>query len=601
MGKFKSFGRVFLLLALSVAACATDDEKQVVKIASVDISTVKLDFGAKVELVKDSAGPSLRLTTPPSDTTPGFELAVPPGSQDLSSNTQIFLHVKNAGPGEATVSCRAENPDAAGVENCTEGSLSLAPGQSGTLRVNIRRKKPDWVKVDLFGMRGYPWSGPLGIVNLPRHLIDPAHVVKLVIFTRRPREEQVFEVSRILAVGKFDPPSPLLADSAKFFPFNDQFGQYMHADWPGKIHSAEELTGAVQTEEKDIAAHPGPQDRNQYGGWKDGPKLEATGFFYPAKYEGKWWLVDPEGNLFFSHGIDCVNIGGDDTPVTEREKWFKDLPPRDSEFRDCYRQSWPAVHGYYKDKASLSFDFSQANLIRKYGADWQERFVQVTHRRLRSWGLNTIGCWSSPGIYQLKKTPYVGTIDFHSKPLEGSQGYWGKFRDVFDPAFRANVRSAVERLSGTTALDPWCIGYFVDNEISWGNDDKALALGTLASPAGQIAKQTFVEDLKARYGEIRNLNTTWGTDHASWEALLQSTATPDTAKAHDDLVAFTDRTARTYFQTIREAMKEVCPNQLYLGCRFAWVNPAVVRPRRSSAMWSATTFTSSISAASNFP
>jgi hypothetical protein len=214
--------------------------------------------------------------------------------------------------------------------------------------------------------------------------------------------------------------------------------------------------------------------------------------------------------------------------------------------------------------------------MRKYGPDWQERFAEVSHRRLRSWGLNTIGNWSSPQVYAQKKTPYVVTVNFGGKLLQGSQGYWGKFRDVFDPDFRTQVRAAMERRVGDSADDPWCIGYFVDNEISWGGDDVALALAALASPPEQVAKQVFAQELKDKYGSIERLNAAWGTSHASWEALLQSTDTPDPVKARAELTAFHARTARTYFQTVRDAVREYAPKKLYLGCRFAWANtPAV--------------------------
>jgi hypothetical protein len=58
--------------------------------------------------------------------------------------------------------------------------------------------------------------------------------------------------------------------------------------------------------------------------------------------------------------------------------------------------------------------------------------------------------------------------------------------------------------------------------------------------------------------------------------LLQSRAVPNEGRARDDLRAFASKTAETYFRTCREAVKEVAPDNLYLGCRFAWVNPLAV-------------------------
>ncbi|MDA1193387.1 MAG: beta-galactosidase, partial [Candidatus Poribacteria bacterium] len=205
----------------------------------------------------------------------------------------------------------------------------------------------------------------------------------------------------------------------------------------------------------------------------------------------------------------------------------------------------------------------------------RDEFVDVTHRRLRSWGINTIANWSDSQFYNERKTPYVGTIHFGGRILEGSEGYWGQFRDVFDPSFGEAIRQSMERQVGRSAGDPWCIGYFVDNELGWG-DDTSLAVAALVSPVDQPAKQVFLADLKAKYSNIAALNAAWGTDHASWDALAESRTSPDKEKARDDLTTFYRKTAETYFRVIRDAVKEVAPNQLYLGCRFAWVNNVAV-------------------------
>jgi hypothetical protein len=102
-------------------------------------------------------------------------------------------------------------------------------------------------------------------------------------------------------------------------------------------------------------------------------------------------------------------------------------------------------------------------------------------------------------------------------------------------------------------------------------------VAALVSPPDQTAKKVFISDLKAKYDVIEELNAVWGTDHASWEALQQSQQAPDKNKAGEDLEAFYTKTAETYFSTIRRELKRVAPRQLYLGCRFAWVNDRAAR------------------------
>lgn len=173
------------------------------------------------------------------------------------------------------------------------------------------------------------------------------------------------------------------------------------------------------------------------------------------------------------------------------------------------------------------------------------------------------------------KTPYVATVWVRrTRKIEASSGYQGKFHDVFDPGYRKALRASLS-YKKDESKDPWCLGFFIENEMSWGRD-RSLALATLASPADQPAKIVFVEDLKAKYSNIQSLNKVWGTKHNSWEDLLQSQEEPDEERAKEDLNAFYQKIATTYFKTVREEMDAVAPDILYLGCRLAWANSDIV-------------------------
>ena len=519
---------------------------------------------AAVTAVKAGTGAALRVTTGTNQPWPGVTLPAPDGRWDLSPFAELVLKVKNAGSNRGTLNCRVDNPDADGTKNCVNGSLTLNPGQSDTLRVTLRRASDDKLGGKLFGLRGYPVAiGGPGTIN-------STNITQVLLFVNQPKEGYVFEVDDVRATGDHTPPTAWVTDADPFFPFIDTFGQYKHKDWPGKIHSLTELQQQREGEAKELVAQPGPKDWDKYGGWAEGPQLAATGFFRTEKYNSRWWLVDPDGHLFFSHGIDCVRMI-DTTPVEERANWFADFPGDQPEFKEFLGSGY-ALKGHYAGRSPQCFAFAAANLKRKYGPDWKPAYAATIHQRLRSWGLNTIANWSDSGVFLLRRTPYTDSLGSHgARMIEGSEGYWGKFPDVFDPSFSNCVRQAMEAKRGGTANDPWCIGYFSDNEMSWG-DETSLALGALKSPPDQAAKIALLADLKATYGEIAKLNTAWGGKHISWDALLASRAAPDPGKARTDLTAFYTKSAETYFRTVRDAIKAVAPNQLYLGCRFAWVN-----------------------------
>ena len=412
-----------------------------------------------------------------------------------------------------------------GVDHCVNGSIGLKPGETGTLMVSLpagRSSAPAPAKV-LFGMRGYPaefGSEVIDPADSQRVTFDPATVNALVVFLSHPAQSGSFEIKDVRAAGAV---SRFLLSPDALFPLIDTFGQYTHRDWPGKTHSLRELHADAEEETADLLKHPGPTGWDQYGGWSSGPTLAKTGYFRVEKYQGKWWLVDPEGKLFFSHGIDSVGLL-DQTPIEQREHWFADFPGKYPLFRE-FIGSGHAELGYYAGREVKTFSFAAANLKRRFGNNWEAFSEQLAVKRLRSWGLNTLGNWSDPRTCALHRTPYVETLSSgQNRMIDGSKGYWGKFVDPFDPAFASKVARGIGKEIGRSIGDPWCIGFFVGNELSWadsGHDDTSLALAALISPEDQPAKQVFIADLKKKYGQISGLDRAWAASYASWDALLQ--------------------------------------------------------------------------------
>ncbi len=256
----------------------------------------------------------------------------------------------------------------------------------------------------------------------------------------------------VLSVGtRFAARKPKVILAKEFFPFVDRYGQFRHADWPGKIHSDEELAAARKAEEAWLAEHrtsPIP-DADKYGGWAGGPQLKATGFFRTEKVNGKWWFVDPEGHLFFSLGIDSL-YPGLDTPVGGRECYFLGLS---SVSRPDSRRVF----------------FVRENLARKYGKSWQEHYADTLHLRFKAWGFNTLGNWTQEDIRALRRTPYVATVDFSSRTVlpTWKSGDNRPVPNVYSEAFVDDLRRQLETWAVRIRDDPWCLGVFVDNEIGW--------------------------------------------------------------------------------------------------------------------------------------
>ena len=521
---------------------------------------------ADVSLVTNEYGPALRMEAGVSYDWPYVSLGNRDG-WDLSAFGEISFTVKNLEREPMTVLCYVDskprgNSDSARTlrKACT---LFVEAERRNTFHITLP-SAPGVSAADFFGMRGVPFVGgdPLQV----------DHIVEIVIYVKKSDRRRRIEVGNITAQGA----ASAFQIPANPFPLIDEFGQFKHRDWPGKVHSIEDLHSRRDAEQKDMAAHLRPAAWNAYGGWKDGPTLPATGFFRTEKHAGKWHLVDPEGKLFFSQGIDVVNFYNG-TPLDDRTHWFEKLPPDTPEYAEFYGSSRSHMMTYYYGGRTVrTFSFHEYNLLRKYGPEWKTIFYDLSHRRLASWGINTLGNWSSDAIAQMKRTPYVTPASSEGPVIEGSTGYWGNFPDVFAPAFAERTRAHVRRDSEKNANDPWSIGIFVDNELSWG-DETSIGLWTLASPATQAAKIVFVEDLRARHGSIDALNVKWGTAYPSWNAVLTGTTLPSKEKACEDLSIFGGKAAETYFAVVRDAVKRVAPNQLYLGCRFSSSNPLAIK------------------------
>ena len=170
---------------------------------------------------------------------------------------------------------------------------------------------------------------------------------------------------------------------------------------------------------------------DKYGGWT-GMHGKTTGVFHTENLNGRWWVITPEGNVFFSIGMYCVRMGG--------------ISEKDSDKRPY-----------------------QENCLTKYGSE--QEWARVTRMRLSDWRFNTISDWSSESIFREPGFAYVKGIDL-SKKAENiiPKGAYGYFPDVFSPEFKASVNETMEDVFKNQPYltdDPQLLGYFVADEPSW--------------------------------------------------------------------------------------------------------------------------------------
>jgi len=282
-------------------------------------------------------------------------------------------------------------------------------------------------------------------------------------------------------------------------------------------------------------AHAGQNNRDIYGGWKN-LRFESTGFFQVSVRDGNWWLVTPQGNAFISKGVNHVSFRADNAPT-------------------------------------LGYSPYQRAVRDKYGSEdaWAEAVVD----RLRGWGFNTLGSWSSPSTFN-QNMPY--TINLNLATHVGADWQKGTIGDFFSDDFEHKMEVACQRLCGPRSSDPWLLGYFTDNELRWGADWRSklsLLEEYLGFPEGSAGRNAVLEFLKQKYADIISLNRAWGTDISSWDKLNGHEGVRGDMFQKDQ-TAWQEVMARRYFATCRKAINKADPNHLVLGCRFAGHAPAPV-------------------------
>ena len=568
--------RILLLLACAGAFAACSGKT--VKLLSADGVEVKDNNGSIVEIT-----PSSVLMQNSSAGSVGFAVYTK-GLTDWTPYRALRWKVENKADIPVSLWVRVLEPSVDKPGNAVKKGVLLhkyylEPHSVRTISMEMPAPAPHpEVLHDFRLMRNNPYGHLTGFHSTE---INYADVEKVTFFMSRAMKGAEWSVSDIeLIPGKKFLPEEMKLPAEEFFPFIDRYGQFKYAEWPGKVHSDEDLKKARQAEEKDLADNPGPANFSRFGGWADGPRFEATGHFRVQKIDGKWWMIDPEGYLYWSHGVVRVSHSSAVTPLegmklANRCHYFEDLPAEGSEFSQFYRTYDALLKPYYTARdIDSTYDFSSANLYRKYGADYLEIFGNLCHRRLRSWGLNTIANSSDKEICLMDRTPYTDRFEVVSEPIEGTTGWW-PVMDPFDKSFSASIEKQL-RDRKQELDDPWCLGFFVDNEIQWGKETHLAEVVLKCSP-GQAAKKQFVSDLRTKYRDISGLNKAWGTAYASWDALLNDRKGVKTNSANStDLLEFNRSLIHKYYSNLRNAFDKLAPGVLYMGCRFSNFTPDLV-------------------------
>ncbi|MDR3698732.1 MAG: hypothetical protein P4L56_03795 [Candidatus Sulfopaludibacter sp.] len=305
-------------------------------------------------------------------------------------------------------------------------------------------------------------------------------------------------------------------------PLVDELGQWIHAEH----RTLDQVKREWAREDQSLRA--GDFGYCRYGGFA-ATKAKATGFFRVEKVDGKWWFVDPDGHLFYSTGVDCVRseMG---TRTEGRDGVYMALPPAELQ------------------QGSMA-SFYTWNLLRRFGAEWKNKWPDLAARRMSAWGINTVANWSDPVMFGRQKAYVVQLSGL------GMDVGWLGLPDVYAAGWAARVDAAVARQCDPRKEDPWLLGYFMANEPPWPGREQLIADMILKAP--ETATQ---RELKAWLAES------------------------DTAERRK---SFIEHAFEKYVDVIAGAMRKHDPNHLNLGMRFAGdPSPAMIQASKKFDVYS---------------
>ena len=243
-------------------------------------------------------------------------------------------------------------------------------------------------------------------------------------------------------------------------------------------------------------------------------RAEATGFFHVERIDGRDWAIDPQGRGVVLAGVDWV---------------------------------WPA--GFFCEKLGYApyGRFVETNYPSR------EVWADETAERLHAWGFNLLGSGCDDALLAPRGFVHTAMLNLGyrlahdpdtTKALAvGLHRPGTAFPNVFHPDFEAECDRAAAAAAAKYRDDPWLLGYFLDNELSWGGETRNRDEGMFDAAMS------------------------WPPDHPARQAVEEFVALrePSPAMKREFLALVAER----YFATMAGALRRHDPNHMVLGCRFA--------------------------------
>ena len=253
------------------------------------------------------------------------------------------------------------------------------------------------------------------------------------------------------------------------------------------------------------------------------PAFGQNGFWRVERQNGRDWAIAPDGRATVLAGVDWV---------------------------------WPA--GFHCEKLGYSpyGRFVETNYPSR------EAWADETASRLKKWGFNFLGSGCDDKLLAPRGFAHTAMLNVgYRLAHEADRGKaiapglhrpGSAFPNVFHPDFEAVWDRTAARMAARYRNERNLLGYYLDNELSWGgisrNRDEGMFDAAASCPDSHSAKKALLAFL-AENG--------------------QDLPRPLSAAPSEIKVAFLAFVAERYFSVAAAAVRRHDPNHMVLGCRFA--------------------------------
>ncbi len=254
---------------------------------------------------------------------------------------------------------------------------------------------------------------------------------------------------------------------------------------------------------------------------------------------GVWWLLDSKGQPEFMNAV---------TTVQPYQKG------RDNGGPEFVSRDWAGTE-------------TPANL---------DSWAQATLSRIREMGFKGLGAWCNP-VFHNYDVPMTRDLNVWTwEPSNSKRFYSPDWSRVAEQA----IKSQVELLKNNKNL----VGYFIDNELEWGDGFSGPGVYFDFQPANDPNRYQVIQVIKTLWPTVDKFNHDWNVSLKNFDELYAWERLPhEPQDAYTRLLnAWVEHMAGDYFKTTTGLIHKYDPNHLILGVRFrGYAPPEVVRASKN--------------------